>query len=111
MLPASGEASRPDIRMRPGARIRGRVLLPDGRPDGKATVNVGHVGAAKSLCCRFAKTDVDGRFEVTGLAAGEYHVVVAWRDGKSVLHPEAWPEAGSVKALELREGEVKELDL
>ena len=83
---ASGDQTMPDIILARGAAIRGRVKLRDGSPDAKAMVQIAPVGASPNFSGhRSAYTDADGRFEVNGLALGQYRVVVVQRNGKPDL--------------------------
>lgn len=110
----SGEVSHPDIVLSRGASISGRVLAPDGQPDGKAMVQVSPVGTTPNFAGhRSAYTGADGRFEVNGLAVGQYRVVVAQRNGTPDL-TSLFSQLGQGKTqniVTLGEGESKEIDL
>ena len=84
-VPKSGEVSRPDVNLSRGGTIRGMVSDKDG-PDNQAMVTVTPVTAG-GFNQRQAQTDADGRFEISGLAAGEYRVVCAQKRGKVELGP------------------------
>ncbi len=85
-VPKSGEVSRPDVNLSRGGTIRGVILRKDGSPDNQAMVTVTPVTAG-GFNQRQAQTDSDGRFEISGLAAGEYRVVCAQKEGKVELGP------------------------
>src|SRR5262249_32598429 len=103
--------THPDVALSPGATVRGRVLLPDSRPDPKAMVQIAQVGTQRAPhSVRTASTDPSGRFEIAGLTPGDYRIVVAQRDGK--------PDLGTLfrslkqpNTFKLAAGEVKDLDL
>jgi hypothetical protein len=114
----SGETGHPDITLARGATIRGRVRLPDGLPDTKAMVQVSPMGGTPTLAGhRSAYTDSEGRFEVNGLAVGQYRVIVAQRNGtpdigglfKGLAQSQQGVQPQNV--FTVGEGEVKELDL
>jgi Carboxypeptidase regulatory-like domain len=107
----SGEVNQPDIVMSRGASVRGRVKLADGTPDTKAMVQVAPVGGTPNFSGhRSAYTDADGRFEVTGLAVGQYRVIVAQRNGQPDLGT-LFTNLKNPNTFALSEGEVKEMDL
>ena len=111
VVPSSGEVGQPDILMSRGATIKGRVKLPDGSPDAKAMVQVAPVGTTPNFSGhRSAYTDSEGRFEVNGLALGQYRVVVAQRNGQPDLGT-LFTTLKNPNVFTLSEGEVKELDL
>jgi hypothetical protein len=114
----AGEVAQiPTFEVRRGAAVSGRVLTPDGtpiekarvlaftNPDFKTFVIFGRRSVAEAG--GVARTDEEGRFEIRGLAPGEYtveakalghHAVVAARSGVSAgtsdveltLAPKAW---------------------
>jgi Carboxypeptidase regulatory-like domain len=107
----SGEVNQPDIVMSRGASVRGRVKLPDGNPDPKAMVQVTPVGGTPNFSGhRTAYTNSDGFFEVTGLAVGQYRVIVAQRNGQPDLG-QLFTNLKNPNTFTLGEGEVKEMDL
>jgi hypothetical protein len=59
-----------------GGRIRGRVLLPDGKPAARAAV----LAAGRGAGYGDARTDDEGRFELQGLAPDEYKVFAEVED-------------------------------
>ena len=109
-VPPAGETVVPDVVLARGASIRGRVRLKDGLPDPEATVQVSSAaGGAPSMgSMRTVRTDADGRFEVAGLAVGQYRVAVVQRAGKPDLGPLFNP---SKEVITLAEGESREMDL
>jgi hypothetical protein len=112
----NGETNHPDIVMSRGASIRGRVKLADGTPDTKAMVQVAPVGTTPNFGGhRSAYTDAEGRFEVVGLAVGQYRVIVAQRNGQpdigSLFKGLAQGGQAAQNIFSLGEGEVKEIDL
>ena len=103
--------SQPDIVMSRGASVRGRVKLPDGTPDPKAMVQVAPIGGTPNFSGhRSAYTDSEGRFEVTGLAVGQYRVIVAQRNGQPDLGT-LFTNLKNPNTFTLGEGEIKEMDL
>jgi hypothetical protein len=110
----SGETMHPDVVLSRGASIHGLVRLADGQPDTKAMVQVSPVGGTPNFTGhRSAYTNAEGRYEVTGLAVGQYRVIAAQRNGQ--------PDIGSLfkglaqgqtqNLVTVAEGETKELDL
>jgi hypothetical protein len=83
-VPRSGEVSRPDVNLSRGGTIRGQILKKDGSPDNQAMITVTPT-AGGGFNQRQAQTDADGRFEITGLATGEYRVICAQKEGKVEL--------------------------
>jgi hypothetical protein len=81
-VPKGGEVARPDVRLARGGGVRGRVLTKSGAPDPQAMVTVSSTIAGSATNQRQATTDTDGRFEVSGLAPGEYRVIVDMRGGE-----------------------------
>ena len=71
------------LELRPAGRLTGEVYRPDGTPDTGRDVFV--VASVDSLG-ESTRTDVRGRFEVGGLAAGE-HLLVLHRDPTDGLPP------------------------
>jgi hypothetical protein len=59
---------------------------------------------------RSARTDAGGRFEIAGLAPGDFRIIVAERDGNPDLG-ELWKRLKQAVTIKLAAGEVKELDL
>lgn len=107
----AGELVQPDVVLSRGASIRGRVKLPDGTPDTKAMVQVSLIGNSPNFSGhRSAYTDSDGRFEVNGLAVGQYRVVVSQRNGQPDL-TSLFTSMKTPNTLTLGEGETKEIDL
>jgi hypothetical protein len=112
-VPASGEMAVADVILARGATIRGRVRLTDGTPDTKAMVQVSPVGGTGLGAHRQAYTDSEGYFEVSGLAPGQYRVIVAQRNGQ----PDLSGLFGSIakgptqNTYSVAEGETKEIDL
>jgi protocatechuate 3,4-dioxygenase beta subunit len=86
-VPKKGEVERPDVNLARGGGVRGRVLTKDGAPDPQAMVTISPTVAGSAFNQRQANTDTDGRFEVSGLAPGEYRVVVGMRGGQVDLGP------------------------
>ncbi|HPS00703.1 MAG TPA: carboxypeptidase regulatory-like domain-containing protein [Candidatus Sumerlaeota bacterium] len=75
-LPDRGSASVL-FEMTPGGSVQGLVLSPDGKPVAGAVVMARlHGGSGDSNGGQSAETDENGRYEVTGLAAGTYTLVV-----------------------------------
>ncbi len=97
LLVTVGEGTPTNVELRVEARgesIRGKVLDGDDAPVADAFVSIARVSdseaAAKSYSAVFARhrgndapvlTDADGKFEVTGLAAGKYAVFASRRGG------------------------------
>jgi protocatechuate 3,4-dioxygenase beta subunit len=107
----AGELQQPDVVLSRGATIKGRVKLADGQPDTKAMVQVSLIGNAPNFSGhRSAYTDSEGRFEVNGLAVGQYRVVVSQRNGQPDLSS-LFTSMKTPNTLSLGEGETKEIDL
>ncbi|MCK6448565.1 MAG: carboxypeptidase-like regulatory domain-containing protein [Planctomycetes bacterium] len=70
-----------------GARLFGRVLDPEGRPVPHRTLTLVPAGSAVEDPTRWRVTNVDGegRYDVGGLAAGEYEFYVSAREPMEVL--------------------------
>jgi protocatechuate 3,4-dioxygenase beta subunit len=88
--PATGAVDAPPVTLAKGSAVRGRVLRKsDGAPDPDATVRVmSYTANAQPVpfqtpLQREAATDPEGRFEVGGLPAGSYRVMVVRRENKS----------------------------
>ncbi|HYC78425.1 MAG TPA: carboxypeptidase-like regulatory domain-containing protein, partial [Planctomycetota bacterium] len=79
-VPRAGEVTRPDVTLARGGSIVGRVLTNNG-PDDKAKVSVLPAAGGGFGSMREAATDGDGRYEIHGLAPGEYRVVLAQQGG------------------------------
>ena len=100
-----------DVVLGRGARIRGRVKLPDGSPDPKAMVQVAPAAwNPNPLGHRSAYTDAHGRFEAAGLAPGDYRVIVVQRNGQPDLAT-LFTTLKNPNVHTLAEGDVKDLDL
>jgi hypothetical protein len=67
-----------EISLRPGYRLRGRVILNDGKslPDGMRVI----LSSERVWDTQTALLDKDGRFEFLGLAQGEYSISPSVRD-------------------------------
>jgi hypothetical protein len=112
----AGETTHPDIVVSKGAIIRGRVKLADGQPDPKAMVTVTPVGGTPNFSAhRNAYTNSEGRFEVAGLAVGQYRVVVAQRNGtpdlSSLFRGLSQQGGQAPNIITVGEGEEKDVDL
>lgn len=70
-----------------GARLFGRVLDPEGRPVPHRTLTLVPAGSSVEDPTRWRVTNVDGdgRYDVGGLAAGEYEFYVSAREPMEVL--------------------------
>jgi protocatechuate 3,4-dioxygenase beta subunit len=79
-VPQTGEVARPDVVLVRGGSIRGFVRAKDGGPDGQAMVTIAPVGAV-GMAQRQAQTDMNGRYEISGLAPGEYRVTLTMSGG------------------------------
>jgi hypothetical protein len=77
-----------------GLAIRGRLLLPPGARGGRVRVE-------RSGCRVFGVADDDGRFEITGLPAGEYEVNAQARAGTSRYRARTVARAGETVELDL----------
>lgn len=75
-----GDVNVDTVTLRPGAVIRGLVKKKDGSPDGRATIMVSSADPM-AFFSRSIQTNADGSFEVKGLKAGSYKVMVTQRDG------------------------------
>jgi hypothetical protein len=110
VVAASQQTVVPDLRLSRGARIRGRVRRQDGSADPQAAVQVTSVADPdRTSGSQLAYTKREGRFEVTGLAAGQYRIVVVQREGLlNMPRPFKFAEPNIVT---LEVGETKELDV
>ena len=94
-----------DFLVVPGAVARGQVMTFDGRPVTRATVRVGRgMRGEPTGFGAPATTDIDGRFELTNLSAGEWRLEVEIPAEPGGLRPPivyypgglSWEEAGGV---------------
>jgi hypothetical protein len=110
VVAASQHTVVPDLLLARGARIRGRVRRQDGSPDRQAAVRVTSLADPVRISgSQVAYTEHRGRFEVTGLAAGQYRIVVVQREGApNMPRPFRFVEPNIIT---LEVGETKELDL
>ncbi len=101
MQPAPGEHLRVALDLSPGARVRGRVVDPEGQPLAGATVvamqDANFVASRFGHSVREVETDGQGRFDLSAVREG----VVSVR-----AQLEGWVEVSA--RLELRSGETRE---
>ncbi|MDF1838314.1 MAG: sigma-70 family RNA polymerase sigma factor [Planctomycetota bacterium] len=90
---AGGEIGRVEIRLEPGAWIRGLIRTPDGSPAAKVLIQgtekaFSFPRAASSFASPRTETDGEGRFELGPLAAGQVRIMASTYDGKQKAHRE-----------------------
>lgn len=96
---AAGAQTEIELRFRLGARVRGRVVRPDGSPVAEVSVGVSQDGYPQPWGAdRLAKTDEHGTFDLRGIQPGEIFL--------SATEPETAPAAWGPE--ELADGEVRE---
>jgi hypothetical protein len=88
---AGQETDLGEVRLRPAARVRGRVLDPDGRPAADA-----RVFADRELAAEQGQPGPDGRWTVAGLPPGEGTIRVVRRGCEPVTIP--WQAAAGTTA-------------
>jgi protocatechuate 3,4-dioxygenase beta subunit len=106
----SGDLMVDPIVLSPGAILSGVVRRSDGTPDPKATLVLTDVRAERYH--RRASTRADGTFEVRGIPAGSYRVVVTQRDGVYDIAALMATRTGEgTHIVALSDGETRVVDL
>lgn len=105
---ALSQAQPPASAPKPTALIRGRILLPNGRPAARALVRV--IGPSGGFP-RTATAGADGRYEVTELMAGDY-LVSAGKPGYLALQYGQMRAFERGKVVTVRDGEtIEKIDI
>ncbi|HEX8552963.1 MAG TPA: carboxypeptidase-like regulatory domain-containing protein [Abditibacteriaceae bacterium] len=107
----------PDLKLRPAARLRGRVLMPDGTPAVKMSISVFSPEAEDVFS---GETDAEGRYTIGGLPAGTVEIyagdkqqntvaiaseiAVQTAEGAETIVPDIQMETGAVVEITLRAG-------
>jgi protocatechuate 3,4-dioxygenase beta subunit len=102
-VPEGGEVAGVRIRVAAGLSLTGSVELRSGGPVSGAQIRV-HGGTGSMDGATMAQSDAEGKFTITGLAAGRYGVT-AWRDGyTSASRQNVDPEDGEPLVLVMEVG-------